>query len=248
LAATYRPQLTQYVPRVKELVPADYLRLSTSKAQRSTPQTPLPSAIAGRASVIDGDTIEIHGARIRFYGIDAPESNQICYANGKTNRCGRRAAMALADEIGNHVVSCAPKDRDKYGRTVAVCRVDDTDLNAWMVRNGWALAYRQYSTAYIPDENQAKREKAGIWQGNFTAPWDWRHSNASPPASSLSHSSSRTNGPCLIKGNINRRGQHIYHLPGQEYYSRTIITASKGERWFCTEGEARAAGWRRSKR
>ena len=219
-------------------------------ASVETRQPPLDTKtkIVGQASVIDGDTIEIHGMRIRFYGIDAPESNQICYADGKTNLCGQRAAMALADEIDNRVVSCDPKDRDRYGRTVAVCDAQGTDLNAWMVRNGWALAYRQYSTSYVPEEKQAKQEKAGIWQGKFTPPWEWRHGDKYPqPLVTQAHHARSTSGPCLIKGNINRRGEHIYHVPGDKFYSRTIITASKGERWFCTEAEAQAAGWRRAK-
>lgn len=88
--------------------------------------------IVGQASVIDGDTIEIHGARIRLFGIDAPEGGQTCTAQGKAFACGRRAAFALADKIGRQVVECQPKDRDRYGRVVAVCRVGGEDVNGWM--------------------------------------------------------------------------------------------------------------------
>lgn len=205
--------------------------------------------IEGQASVIDGDTIEIHGTRIRLYGIDAPESGQNCYAGGKPIRCGQRAALALADKIANHMVTCEPKDRDIYGRVVAVCRTVGEDLNAWMVAEGQAVAYRHYSTDYVPQEQRAKASKRGIWNEEFVFPWDWRHANEKTVAPS---SSARPNkdlsGQCLIKGNINQNGVRIYHVPGGEFYSRTMINEAKGERWFCSEAEARAAGWRRSRR
>lgn len=76
--------------------------------------------------------------------------------------------------IENRTVRCKGDERDRYGRLIAVCYVGDTNLNAWMVRNGWALAYRRYSTEYVPEEQQAKAEKAGIWRGRFVPPWDWR--------------------------------------------------------------------------
>ena len=140
-------------------------------------QTPAlaQQAIVGVANVIDGDTIEIHGARIRFHGIDAPESRQECIrADGKSWRCGQQAAFALSDRIGRATVRCEPRDRDRYGRVVAVCFKDGEDLNRWLVRNGWAVAYRKYSTDYVADEERAKRAKLGIWSGSFEMPWDWR--------------------------------------------------------------------------
>jgi endonuclease YncB( thermonuclease family) len=135
------------------------------------------STITGRASVIDGDTIEIHGTRIRLFGIDAPESDQSCTVRGKEFRCGQRAALALSDEIGNRVVNCEAKDRDRYGRVVAVCLAGGEDINAWMVVNGWALAYWHYSNDYVSQEEQAAKSKIGIWQGEFAPPWDWRRSH-----------------------------------------------------------------------
>jgi endonuclease YncB( thermonuclease family) len=216
-----------------------------------------PETIAGRASVIDGDTIEIHGTRIRLFGIDAPESDQDCLVGGHPTRCGQRAALALADEINNRPVTCDSKDRDSYGRVVAICRVAGEDLNAWMVAQGWALAYRQYSTDYVTQERQAAASKRGIWQGEFVSPWDWRRDHAralpsTPPpngaASISARNSSAPTGQCDIKGNISQNGERIYHVPGGGYYSRTIIDLAKGERWFCSEAEARAAGWRRSRR
>ena len=197
--------------------------------------------MAGRAFVIDGDTIEIHGQRIRLHGIDAPESGQSCTVLGKRSRCGREAAIALSNKIGNHAVQCEKKDIDRYKRIVAVCRAGGENLNAWMVGEGWALAYRRYSPDYIMQEDNASRSKVGIWQGEFIAPWDWRRGKRLEAKQTQPRA-------CLIKGNISRRGGRIYHVPGGQYYSRTRIDQSQGERLFCTEAEARAAGWRRSKR
>jgi len=131
--------------------------------------------IQGRASVVDGDTLEVQGTRIRLFGIDAPESAQTCLdQSSKTYRCGQRAAFALADKVGARVVSCQPTGKDRYDRVVARCSVGGEDLQAWMVRNGHALAFRRYSKAYRPHEAEAKAAKAGMWAGSFEAPWDWR--------------------------------------------------------------------------
>lgn len=132
-------------------------------------------AIVGVASVIDGDTIEIHGTRIRFHGIDAPESRQECTrSNSATWRCGQQSALALAERIRRATIRCLPRDRDRYERVVAVCFKDGEDLNRWLVRNGWAVAYRKYSTDYVADEAIARSAKVNIWSGTFEMPWDWR--------------------------------------------------------------------------
>jgi len=112
--------------------------------------------IVGQASVIDGDTIEIHDQRIRFFGIDAPESDQLCLAQGKQWRCGQQAALALHEKVAGRTVTCVERDRDRYGRTVAACRAGDEDINASLVAQGWAMAYRQYSTDYIGREAAAR--------------------------------------------------------------------------------------------
>jgi endonuclease YncB( thermonuclease family) len=131
--------------------------------------------IIGVASVIDGDTIEIHGQRIRLHGIDAPESSQLFVRpTGERWRCGRQASLALADHIGRATVRCEPRDIDRYGRVVAVCFAHDEDLDRWMVLNGWAVAFRRYSLDYIADEDAARRSRINIWSGDFDMPWDWR--------------------------------------------------------------------------
>lgn len=131
--------------------------------------------IMGTATVIDGDTIEIHGTRIRLHGIDAPESRQECnLADGTNWRCGQQAALALSDRIGRSTVRCEPHDRDRYGRIIAICFKGAEDLNRWMVAAGWAVAYRKYSLDYVGDEEQAHLAEVGLWAGTFDMPWDWR--------------------------------------------------------------------------
>lgn len=133
------------------------------------------SIIIGVASVIDGDTLEISGKRIRLHGIDAPEAQQLCEdLNGADYRCGQSAALALADRIGRAPVVCEPRGSDRYGRTLAVCQRDGLDLNRWMVAEGYALAYRQYAMDYVEDEVSAAAARRGIWQGSFVEPWSYR--------------------------------------------------------------------------
>lgn len=212
--------------------------------------------IAGTASVIDGDTLEIRGARIRLHGIDAPESQQICTdGSGKDWRCGQQAALALSDRIGRRPVACEVKDKDRYGRLVAACSAGGENLNAWMAANGWAMAYRQYSKDYVGAEATARASRAGIWAGTFQPPWEWRAekraggkpqaANQNRPAPAAASASAQPGG-CQIKGNINSKGDRIYHVPGGRSYDQTQIDTSDGERWFCSEDEARAAGWRKS--
>lgn len=215
----------------------------------ATAAVPPASALSGQARVIDGDTIDVGKTRVRLHGVDAPESGQSCVASGARWPCGLRAARALAGRLGGRRVVCEERDRDRYGRIVAVCREDGWDINAWLVAEGWALAYRRYSRAYVDEERRARAVRKGMWRGAFVAPWDWRRGkrlkgaegSRRPPASA-------TSKRCNIKGNIGRGGKRIYHVPGGRHYTRTRIDPSRGERWFCSEREARAAGWRRARR
>ena len=202
--------------------------------------------VSGRVRIVDGDTLDIGGVQVRLHGIDAPESRQSCVADGRRWACGERATRALSGRIGGRTVACEERDRDRYGRTVAVCRAAGEDLNVWMVREGWALAYRRYSMAYVAEETAARSARRGIWRGDFVAPWDWRRGERL--AGSRTAEKRASGAGCRIKGNVSRDGTRIYHVPGGRFYDRTRIDTSKGERWFCTEAEARAAGWRKSRR
>lgn len=133
---------------------------------------------------------------------------------------------------------------DRYGRIVATCFDNyGFDINRNMVYTGWALAYRKYSTRYVGVEEKAKAAARGLWRGAFVPPWKWRRGERL----SSTRSSDEPSGACRIKGNISRSDEHIYHVPGGHSYARTRIDESKGERWFCSEAEARAAGWRRAR-
>jgi endonuclease YncB( thermonuclease family) len=142
-----------------------------------TPTTALAQEpIVGRATVIDGDTLEVRGVRIRLFGIDAPESDQTCLdEDGKTYRCGQKAAIALADFIGARTVTCTPHNTDRYGRTVETCSVGGEEVGGWLVRLGLALDYPQYSKGrYAAAQKQAERAGDGMWGGQWVVPWAYR--------------------------------------------------------------------------
>ena len=194
--------------------------------------------VSGRVSVIDGDTFEMHGKRIRLHGIDAPESGQQCKdAYGKSYRCGQMAAKQMSGYVSGKTVKCEILNKDRYGRFIARCLVSGTDVNELLVKEGWALAYRQYSKDYVRAEGQAKRNNIGLWQGKFVEPWNWRRGER------LIDAPTPETNDCIIKGNISSSGK-IYHTPSSPWYARTKINTAKRERWFCSEEEAEAAGWR----
>ncbi len=218
--------------------------------------------ITGSARISDGDTISIDGTRIRLNGIDAPETDQVCLDKAdNTYACGIAARDALTDLVQGRSVTCSGDEIDRYDRRIMTCFVGDTDINAAMVAGGWALAFRRYADIYVGEEQAARARQVGLWSGAFIAPWDWRHrgpqteilGSVSVPLNAQHHllpqpvaSASPTTG-CQIKGNISRDGTRIYHVPGQQDYDNTRISESNGERWFCTEDEAQAAGWRRAR-
>lgn len=141
---------------------------------------PEPSATAdgvlsGTASVIDADTLDIRSERIRLVGVDAPESGQTCRdADGRLVRCGTIAANALDAWINRNPVTCVSEGRDRYQRVLGKCSVRGQSIQDWLVRNGHAVAYRAYSTEFVPAELAAREAKAGMWAGEFVMPWDWR--------------------------------------------------------------------------
>jgi endonuclease YncB( thermonuclease family) len=203
---------------------------------------PRTETISGRAKVVDGDSLEIGDVRIRLHAIDAFEGRQICHRDGSTWDCGSAAAKKLEALVGEGEIDCRKTDIDNYGRTVAICSNGEVDLGAEMVQAGLALAYREFGDDYVDEEDDARAARRGAWSGEFTPPWEQRNSGGVRPSNS---SSCRDTG---VKGNINRAGERIYHVPGSSSFDETIIDESKGERWFCTEDEARGAGWRAPRR
>ena len=142
--------------------------------------------ISGIAKVTDGDTIRIEGKKIRFFGIDAPEKKQQCrkpwltisfISFSKNYPCGQISTAKLKKKINNKLIICEWTNKDRYKRYIAECFKDKTNVNAWMVRNGYAVAYRKYSKKFVSHEIFAKKEKLGIWSGTFIMPWDYRKNN-----------------------------------------------------------------------
>jgi endonuclease YncB( thermonuclease family) len=130
----------------------------------------------GQASVIDGDTLEIHSTRIRLWGIDAPESSQLCRGEDSLQyRCGAKAANELDAIIARRPVNCIPISLDRYGRTVATCSVGGTDLGEWLVKEGLALDWPDYSNGkYGAVQREAEQAGRGIWKGSYVEPWLYR--------------------------------------------------------------------------
>ena len=132
---------------------------------------------AQNVQITDGDTIKINGEKIRFSGIDTPEMKQTCIENGIINPCGVIAKKILMDKISNNEVICISEGKDQYKRTLAECFVNNQSLSSYLVRSGYAFAYRRYSKKFIPDEDYAKFNKLGMWSMEFDYPWDWRKKN-----------------------------------------------------------------------
>lgn len=208
-----------------------------------SPDAQLPAGrapIVGRAVVLDGDTIQIGTQRIRLWGIDAFEAAQQCNGPTGRNACGAHATRELAELTSGRDVICSYRDTDVYQRIVAQCRVGTTDLGAHLVRRGLAIAFMRYSQDYAPDEAVARSERVGAWEGNFIPPTNYRAGETNSVAAAQRAPTSG-NSTCVIKGNINRAGERIYHMPGDPFYGRT-----NAEAMFCSEAEAEAAGFRRA--
>jgi endonuclease YncB( thermonuclease family) len=219
--------------------------------------------ITGIPKIRDGDQIMIGNTRIRLGGIDAPSSDQLCLNNnGERWTCGVAAREELVRHAGNKPWTCHARQTDRRGRTVARCEVDGEDIQQWLVKSGWALAYVRFSHDYDADEKAAREAKAGMWQGAFIAPWDWRVRNkkttilgaVKPPENANAILLASASGPvapspdCTIKGNVNRSGVCIYHQPTSRWYAKIEMNVSKGTRWFCSVEDAEAAGCRETKR
>lgn len=131
--------------------------------------------LTGRARVIDADTLELAGERVRLHGVDAPESEQPCYRGTSRWMCGDAATQALRQLTQGKTVRCQSRGQDKYGRHIALCDVGGVAMNAWLVRNGWALDWPRYSDgAYAAEQRAARNAGLGVWGSTFEKPWEWR--------------------------------------------------------------------------
>ncbi|MCB1511324.1 MAG: thermonuclease family protein [Hyphomicrobiaceae bacterium] len=197
--------------------------------------------VVGHARVVDGDTLEIDGVRVRLEGIDAPEIGQSCPGRwfGRWS-AGRDAAAEMRQMIAGAAVSCRSTGADAYGRMLGQCSANGLDLNREMVRRGFAWAFVKYSTRFVADENFARTARAGIWRSTCAPAWEYR-------AAKWTGGADQAPSGCAIKGNITSRGRRIYHMPWGRWYRRTKIETARGERWFCSEAEAIRAGWQASR-
>jgi endonuclease YncB( thermonuclease family) len=226
----------------------------TVTAQHTSPK----GTLVGIPHIVDGDTLIINGIRIRLEGIDAPETDQVCLdAKAARWTCGIEARDRLKARVAGGELSCVDKGTDPYNRTLAICSLAGEDLNRWLVREGLALAYVQYSRLYVVSETEARHALRGLWSGAFIAPWDWRHRgkqtvilgalsvpvNAQSILLAPASAHGAPSADCTIKGNVNRKGERIYHMPGQRDYASINMTSDE-KRWFCSPEEAEAAGWR----
>lgn len=219
---------TQTTPRAES---------SSSALQNSAAETRKEN-LAKR--VIDGDTIELEdGTRVRYIGMDTPEVEQ-CFWEEATEE-NKRLVEGKKIKLENDV-----QKLDKYGRTLAYVFVDGIFVNEELVRGGFAKVYTyppdvKYTEKFIAAQKEAREKKVGLWAEGICT-------SASPPLSVQGDPlNNHPTSECVIKGNISSSGEKIYHMPGQRYYEKTKIEEGKGERWFCSEDEAIAAGWRKSK-
>ena len=205
--------------------------------------------VHGTAQAKDGDALMVGGKEVRLYGIDAPEYDQSCQKTGQDWSCGAAAANRLAQLVNGKTVVCSSVGIDDHSRVLGRCMVGATDINRTMVATGYAVAFRRYSSDYVSAEESAKVNKRGIWSGTFQMPSEFRHTDAAPIPKAARRSRERaisvprsvtSSGGCVIKGNQGGNGW-IYHVPGMPYYEKT-----RAEQMFCTEAEARAAGYRRA--
>ena len=132
------------------------------------------AAPSGLARIIDGDTLELAGERVRLLGLDAPERGQSCRRDGLEWPCGEAARAALTQFVARRALVCEGAERDRYGRLLAQCRAGTEDVGAWLVRGGWAVTFGRGGRAYRAHEAQARLAGVGIWAGEFEPPADWR--------------------------------------------------------------------------
>ena len=198
--------------------------------------------LSGPIRVVDADTFDLGpGPNLRLLGIDAPEAGQTCRDGARVLDCGALATAAAVARWAGAWADCLVHDVDRYGRPLVTCRAEGVDVNAELVRQGWALRYRD-DPAYFEEEKEARLLARGVWAYDMQNPAAWRDDRRAQAAAR----NAPRQGSCGIKGNVSSDGRRLYHTPAMRSYGATRIDERHGERWFCTEREARRAGWRRA--
>lgn len=208
--------------------------------------------VMGLARIVDGNTLDFSGMTVRLFAIDAPDAAQQCLKDDENWSCGQEAKAFLAALAEGQKLKCQSHGTDADGAFIASCSRDGLDLGLAMIEAGLAVTTPHSPEHYLTAEAYRKTHKLGLWSSQFQHPADWRAQNVEPsakPAEAVikpprpsAERVYRNKFGCAIKGNRSRRGEWIYHLPGQPYYDQT-----RPEELFCTETEAQRAGYRRSK-
>lgn len=216
---------------------APLLDISTSSTD-SSHQVTISNEISGQAAALTGDTMRVDGTVVRLSGIEAPASAQPCYRDdGRRWNCASAARSGLGEIIRGHTVTCTPAGQDDAGRTLATCAADGGgDIAAELVRDGYVFATdNSFFSSLSREESSAREAKRGLWQGEVIRPQEWRDQ---------AWEAAKREAPdgCPIKGVV-RASSKIYALPWSEAYAKARVRPERGERWFCSEGDAKAAGF-----
>lgn len=200
--------------------------------------------VGGRvAVVVNGETLRVNNVLLRLEGVEAPDRSQTCQGQGKKRwKCGEMAQVALERLTRGKTLKCqAGTTPDALGRLNGTCTLEDgRDVGAVLVEGGHVFSTSSYFGGYAVQENEAKRQKLGIWANDIERPAEYR---------AKLWDSAKLTAPegCPIKGTVTSAGK-LYVLPWSSEYAKATVRPQRGERWFCSEGEAQAAGWRSSDR
>jgi endonuclease YncB( thermonuclease family) len=219
---------------------ADGVAVADIPSEAAKPVT-VSTDISGRALAIAGDLMKVDGTLVRINGIEAPSTGQPCYrANGRRWNCASVARSGLARIVRGRNLTCTPSGQDNRGYVLADCRIGQTDVAKALVQHGYVFAVRSFFGQLNETEDAARAAKKGIWQGKVQRPQEWRDQQWQDAARTAPDG-------CPIKGVV-RASSKYYALPWSAGYSRTKVRTDRGGRWFCSEDEARAAGFTLSSR
>jgi endonuclease YncB( thermonuclease family) len=200
---------------------------------------------SGQLAVIDGDTLQVGDTIVQLYGIDAPELGQLCYADGEPRPCGVEAALALHKLIAMEgpALHCKPWQGDDEGAAppgtrIEVCEVGSEDVSLVMLLGGHSVALPQSFPDYVEAQERAREGRLGIWHTTFEPPWKWRQGERQPSEQV----------DCNVRGVIDSQGLRIYHVPTDPDYNDVAVDPARGDASFCSDEDARQAGWRRPSR